>query len=536
MKRLLTFCVVVFVLTFSCLVQAGTIASDPDYKASTNLSIGALVTIREGTQWELTGYEISDEFQLNLLYQAGILDSDIDNINHYWQVMTGATYNFPDHEEYVLNVSAAGGLTIYEYDGMQETTGGPDIKWTLTGWHQTILAGDIIDNGNGTITLQVLPIGTYRPFVGDPPVNNVEVFDGDVDCEVLGYTFTGSIGDIGDGSVLSVILVPAPTEVWVDDDFDNSTPGWGTTHFNMIQDGIDALTDGGTAYVSEGEYSENLLIDGIDVSLIAVGDVTVDGSTNGYYDKTIAIYNATCVIDGFNVKHNGSAIYARGMASNGESDVYVIIRDCSVTDYIKNGITVNGELATGLIKDNMIISSADSTYAQNGIQFGYGATGHALGNIVITDWYTGEGWTACGILLFESDKVSVTKNYIEYAQTGVGVEAWGWFCPSADKNVVVNNTIKNSDWGISVTAISWDGYSTMDCSANNNKITNNVITAEDEEIGQIGVYVGAYDNSDDYDSEADNNKVINNKISGFDEDVVDEGTTTKIHANKIPYE
>ena len=76
----------------------------------------------------------------------------------------------------------------------------------------------------------------------------------------------------------------------------------------------------------------------------------------------------------------------------------------------------------------------------------------------------------------------------------------------------------------------------MDSVANNNKITNNVITSEDEEIGQIGVYVGAYDVSDDYDPEADNNKAINNKISGFEEDVLDEGTTTKIHANKVPYE
>jgi hypothetical protein len=224
------------------------------------------------------------------------------------------------------------------------------------------------------------------------------------------------------------------------------------------------------------------------------------------------------------------------MASNGESDVNVIIKDCYVTDYIKNGITINGELASGLIKDNVIVSDADSVYAQNGIQFGYGATGHALENTVITDWYLGENWTASGILLFEADKVSAIKNYIYGAQTGIGIETWGWFWPTACKNVVVNNVISDSDWGITVTALSWDGYSTMDCSANNNKITNNVITAEDEEIGQIGVYVGAYDNSGDYDPEADNNKVINNKISGFEEDVVDEGTTTKIHANKIPYE
>ena len=306
--------------------------------------------------------------------------------------------------------------------------------------------------------------------------------------------------------------------------------------FAAIQDAIDAASDGDTIYVHEGTYSENLLIDGVDVSLVAVGNVIVDGSTNSYSNKTIDIKNSMCTVDGFTVKNNGVAIYARGTAAQGEGEVDVIIKDCYVTDYIKNGITVNGELATGLVKDNVVVSSYDSTSAQNGIQFGYGATGHALENTVITDWYTGEGWTACGILIFESDKVSVIKNSISDAQTGIAIETWGWFCSSASKNVVVNNTINNSDWGISVTAISWDGYSEMDSVANNNKITNNVITSEDEEIGQIGVYVGAYDVSDDYDPEADNNKAINNKISGFEEDVLDEGTTTKIHANKVPYE
>jgi hypothetical protein len=76
----------------------------------------------------------------------------------------------------------------------------------------------------------------------------------------------------------------------------------------------------------------------------------------------------------------------------------------------------------------------------------------------------------------------------------------------------------------------------MDSYANNNKIINNVITAEDESIGNIGIYVGAYDNSDDYDPEADNNKTINNTISGFEEDIVDEGSATKVHANKFPLE
>lgn len=302
--------------------------------------------------------------------------------------------------------------------------------------------------------------------------------------------------------------------------------------YATIQAAIDTAFDGDVIYVHEGYYLENLVIDGVDVSLIALGDVTIEGQ-NSYSSKTIAIYNATCTIDGFTVIHGGSAIYARGMASEGESNVNVTIKNNYVTDYIKNGITVNGELATGLIKENTVESDADSVYAQNGIQFGYGATGQILRNTVITDWYLGEDWTASGILIFESDKVSVKLNDISNAQTGIAIEAWGWFCPSASKNVVANNTIANANWGISATALSWEGYSKMDSFVNNNKITNNTITAEE---GKIGIYVGAYDVHDDFNPEADNNKVINNAISGFASDIEDEGAATKVHANRFPME
>jgi PEP-CTERM motif-containing protein len=218
MRKLITICaVVVMILALSGVGQASwsgtaTIRDESFYVPSTGLTLGDWTTVYEN----VSGYAITENFQINMEYQAGILDSDIANINTYLYPANAAfppghsdgtwALNFSDPECYVFNVSLTGGLTIYEYDGLAETVGGSDIKWTLTAWHQTILAGDIVGN-----ELVVVPTGTYRPFIADPPVNNAEVFDGSLNTEVLGYTFTGVAGDIGSGDVLGVVLVPEPT-------------------------------------------------------------------------------------------------------------------------------------------------------------------------------------------------------------------------------------------------------------------------------------------------------------------------------------
>ena len=190
------------------ILVGGTVQADirdnPGYVPSTGLTLGAETTV----YGSVTGFVIANPFQLNLEHQAGILNSDIDAINEYdpygtWDV------NFSDNTDYVLKVDPVGFLPTYEYpDAFQSDSGTAGIQWTLTGWHQTILAG-YIDGQR----LVVDPSTKYRPFPNDPPVNDVEIFSGLVDCEVIAYTFTGNAEDIGNGSVLGVQTVPVPGAV-----------------------------------------------------------------------------------------------------------------------------------------------------------------------------------------------------------------------------------------------------------------------------------------------------------------------------------
>jgi len=211
---------------------AETIRDETFYVPSSQLTLGAWGADYFGNP----GYVIADPFQLNLEYQSGILDSDIANINTYFFPHNDAyppdhtdgswNKNFSDNDEYVLYVNPGGGCNIYKYQGT--ATYDPAIEWTLTGWNQTILAGEIVDHGDGTITLLVVPSGTYRPFVNDPPVNNVEIFSGQMECEVLGYQFTGGAGDIGAGSVLVPILrgsAEVATETGTGDASFTASPG-----------------------------------------------------------------------------------------------------------------------------------------------------------------------------------------------------------------------------------------------------------------------------------------------------------------------
>jgi len=52
-------------------------------------------------------------------------------------------------------------------------------------------------------------------------------------------------------------------DVWVNDDYNDSTPGWGYNHFNTIQEGVNAVNSSGTignVYVYNGTYNESVII------------------------------------------------------------------------------------------------------------------------------------------------------------------------------------------------------------------------------------------------------------------------------------
>jgi len=229
----------------------------------------------------------------------------------------------------------------------------------------------------------------------------------------------------------------------------------------------------------------------------------------------------------------GNAIEFRNM----DSDEYVTatVENVYVEGYQKNGITFNGNVYAQLRESSVIGGGMLPNIAQNGVQFGYGAFGLVQECLVDGNWYTGSDWTSSGILVFETDGVTVRNNEVRENQCGIVLEAWGWFDDSADGNVVRANRVLESVWGITATAYTLGyGYSNMDSSCSDNDMNGNRVL-NDEVEGQIGIYLGATyawgGESTGFEPTSTGNNVHGNRIVGFEDGVVDEGEGNNTQGN-----
>ncbi len=99
--------------------------------------------------------------------------------------------------------------------------------------------------------------------------------------------------------------------ICVDDDYNSSTPGWQETHFNKIQDGINAAPVFGTVYVYNGIYYENVDVNK-SINLIGEnrGKAIIDGSQEGY---VICINSDRVNISNFTIQNSGSSFRYSGI-------------------------------------------------------------------------------------------------------------------------------------------------------------------------------------------------------------------------------
>ena len=169
-----------------------------------------------------------------------------------------------------------------------------------------------------------------------------------------------------------------PTEVWVDDDFDASTPGWGVDHFDKIQDGVNAIETGGSVFVYDGTYYEEVTIP---------KTLTLEGE-----DKETTIIDGTGSDGGWSegiLSHDVSGITIQNLKIQGF--YYGIYLDQS------DGSTISGNTVTGNDYGIYLYNSDTNTISGNTVS-GADLTGIGVdssSNAILT----GNVMTGCGITM-----------------------------------------------------------------------------------------------------------------------------------------
>ena len=219
---------------------------------------------------------------------------------------------------------------------------------------------------------------------------------------------------------------PLP-KFYVDDDYNASTPGWHTDHFDKIQDAIDNASSGDRIIVYEGLYKENLMINkSVDIFGEDKEDTVIDG---GNTENVITINSNNVDISTFTIRNGGKGEKNAAVKINSDS--------CKIID----------NMIHGGMHGIFIENSDGNTIAYNSIYNNRNGTflySSDSNKIHFNDIYENH---QNGILLNETcDSNEISSNTI-YDNNDNGI----YFHDHCTKNEVVNNTIyENANTGIRI--------------------------------------------------------------------------------------
>jgi parallel beta-helix repeat protein len=213
-----------------------------------------------------------------------------------------------------------------------------------------------------------------------------------------------------------------PIEVWVDNDFDASTPGWNDYAFATIQEGVIGVEEGvGTVYVNDGTYVENVTVNkSVSVQSVHSANVTPDNPNDYVFSITTADY---VNISGFTI-NSTTGIGLAGIYLNTAN--HCNVSDCVITD-CETGISLyassNNRLENNFIQGN-----------EHGITLENSHNNEILGNCILNNIEP----TESGIHV---DGIS-SENVIHFNNI-VGNLPYGVYNESTSENI----SAENNWWG-----------------------------------------------------------------------------------------
>jgi len=246
---------------------------------------------------------------------------------------------------------------------------------------------------------------------------------GEYDIELL---LTDSMNNSCHFSVL--ISINMHHMVWIDDDFNETTPGWGVDHFSTINDGLNVVYNNGIVHVCSGIYHENLIINK-SIQLIGENKHTtiIQG---GQAEYIMLITTESVTISDFTIQNLEDSYYAVWITANNTALTDTIISH----DYL--GIVLaplyQSHLYNVTILNNLIYMNPETSVA--GIYLGQTMNSTIEKNNI-------ENTTWCGIGLALSNSNIIQNNTIRHHLYGLAIS-------TSNNNSIRENTLTQNDFGI----------------------------------------------------------------------------------------
>jgi len=213
-----------------------------------------------------------------------------------------------------------------------------------------------------------------------------------------------------------------PDRLWVDDDYNSTTPGWNITRFDIIQEALDRINATGTVVVLPGVYYENLIInkplalkgggkestvvDGLftgDVVRVEADNVEISGLTiRNSGDEPIPITNSGIKID---ARKNIKVTYC----NISYNKVGILVRNSSSDILIDNNLITNNNVdGISIFRSKSIRISNNNIYNQkeSGIYLGLSSRNQIYNNSI--------KFNSDGIILYTSKNNLITYNNISF--------------------------------------------------------------------------------------------------------------------------
>lgn len=203
-------------------------------------------------------------------------------------------------------------------------------------------------------------------------------------------------------------------------------------------------TSAATSYVVQGVDTINVTISGF---TIRGGNSWTSASSSAFADG-ILLRNVTGTVFGNVIEDMlpvdpATGQFTIGIEIRGDNSV-ITISGNTVTEFARSGILVAGKLGTPIatVTGNTVTAVYYGNYITNGIEINYRSTGTVTGNIVTGASGVGTDWSGSGILVYDSDNVTVKQNQVSNCDIGIGISARAPL--SAKNNIVEENDLDNN--------------------------------------------------------------------------------------------